>query len=106
MKQEILTIFIAAVTITFVSLFWKDIMILTASLSILSIVALWYYHKKNDVIVYLIGAIIGATAESVCIYFGAWTYSNPTFLIPIWLPLVWGLAALVIRRFDLDIENR
>jgi hypothetical protein len=106
MKQEILTIFITAVTISFVSLFWKDIMILTASLSILSIIALWHYHKKNDVIVYLIGAMIGVSAESVCIYFGAWRYSNPTFLIPIWLPLVWGLAALVIRRFDLEIENR
>ena len=105
MKYEIFTIIVTAISITFVSLFWRDIMLLTASLLSLSIVALWHYHKKNDVVVYSIGAIFGAVAESVCIHFGAWAYTNPTFLIPLWLPIVWGLAALVIRRFDLDIDR-
>ena len=106
MKHEMFIAFTAAIAISFVSLFWRDIMLLTASLLILSVVALWHFHKRNDVVVYAIGALVGASAEGVCIYFGAWTYANPTFLIPLWLPILWGLASLVIRRCDMDIENR
>ena len=49
---------------------------------------------------------MGAVGESVCIYFGAWSYANPTYLIPLWLPILWGLAALIIRRFTLEIDKK
>jgi len=33
------------------------------------------------------------------IYFGAWSYANPTMLgIPLWLPLAWGIAAVFVKR--------
>jgi hypothetical protein len=38
--------------------------------------------------------------ESVGIYFGAWDYSKKFFLIPIWLPLLWGIGALIVENMS------
>ncbi|MEM5778670.1 MAG: DUF2878 family protein [Candidatus Aenigmatarchaeota archaeon] len=80
--------------------------ILTFCLLFLSILTLFLYHERNDFVTYFTGAITGGMVEIICVYFGIWKYSNPTFFIPFWLPLLWGLAALVIRRFSLFIENK
>ena len=106
MIEEVFVSLIAIFSISFVSLLWRDIVLLTSSLLILAIFSLRYFHKKNDVIIFFIGAVIGTGTELVCIYFGAWKYMNPTYLIPLWLPVLWGLAAIVIRRFAVEIDNR
>jgi hypothetical protein len=36
----------------------------------------------------------------VAIYFGAWEYSKKFFLIPIWLPLLWGIGALIVENMS------
>jgi hypothetical protein len=36
--------------------------------------------------------------ESVAVYFGAWDYSKPLYLIPIWLPFLWGITALFMKN--------
>ena len=42
--------------------------------------------------------MLGALCESLCIYFGVWEYAVHSFLnIPLWLPFLWGNAALFFR---------
>ena len=54
---------------------------------------------RASLVVYVVGFIFGPTAEAFGIHAGAWTYSNSDFLgIPIWLPFVWGNAALFIQN--------
>jgi len=93
-------------SIVSVILFWRDNILLSFIILILSVIALAVWHKKNDIITFLLGIIFGWFSESVCIYFGAWKYTNPTYLVPLWLPLLWGIAAFTIRRFTLRIEKR
>ena len=56
------------------------------------------WHTKKDVIIYFIGFLLGPITEIFAIYFGAWEYSRPTFLIPLWLPLLWGMATLSMMK--------
>jgi uncharacterized membrane protein YoaT (DUF817 family) len=54
---------------------------------------------RASVVVYAAGFIFGPTAEAFGIHAGAWRYSSSNFLgIPIWLPFVWGNAALFIQN--------
>ncbi len=94
------------VSIVSVILFWGDNILLSIILLILSIGILAIWHKKNDLITFFFGVIFGWFSESICIYFGAWTYTNPTYLVPLWLPILWGVTTVVIRRFNLIIERK
>jgi len=105
MIEEVFIALLVLFSVAFTALLWKDVIMLTVSLLILTIFTLRHFHQKNDFIIFLFGGFFGASTESVCIYFGAWKYSNPTFLIPLWLPILWGIAALVIRRFTFEIEK-
>lgn len=105
MLKVLFVILVYIISIISVILFWKDIILLSFILLILSIVTLALWHRKNDIITFFFGVIFGWVSESVCIYFGVWKYTNPTYLVPLWLPLLWGIAAMVIRRFTLEIEK-
>jgi hypothetical protein len=54
---------------------------------------------RPSLVVYAVGFVFGPTAEILGIHAGAWRYSTGDFLgIPIWLPFVWGNAALFIQN--------
>ena len=72
----------------------------------ISLVKLWL--DKDAIVYYVLAAVSGPLVEIVCIYFGIWSYTLPQFLgIPIWLPLVWGLFGLFLKKFqDAYVEFR
>lgn len=44
-------------------------------------------------------SLAGAAAEMVAIHGGAWTYGAPDGMgIPIWLPVLWGIAGVFVVR--------
>lgn len=54
---------------------------------------------RPSLVVYAVGFVFGPTAEVLGIHAGAWKYSTSDVLgIPIWLPFVWGNAALFIQN--------
>jgi uncharacterized membrane protein YoaT (DUF817 family) len=54
---------------------------------------------RPSLVVYAVGFIFGPSAEALGIHAGAWSYSSTNLLgIPIWLPFVWGNAALFIQN--------
>ncbi|MDP2668727.1 MAG: hypothetical protein Q8P07_02735 [bacterium] len=70
-----------------------------AVLALLSLLMLAVEWNKQNIYLYLAIFISGPIAESIAIYFGAWTYNDAVFLgIPLWLPFVWGNASLYIVR--------
>ncbi|NIP40571.1 MAG: DUF2878 family protein [Candidatus Aenigmarchaeota archaeon] len=92
-------IFLFSLVVTLIILFYTNNLLLTALLIIAWLVGIRFWHKKHDIYFFVAGAVIGSIAEIICIYFGVWQYANPTFLgIPMWLPIVWGLAAMLIKR--------
>lgn len=82
-----------------ISLFFQDNLLLTAILIVAWAVGIKFWHKKNDVVFFIVGAVVGPMGEVVAIYYGAWHYTNPSFIgIPIWLPFAWGLATMLTKR--------
>jgi hypothetical protein len=90
---------IAIITLSAVAFGWKNPLILTVCLIFLSALMLILYNNKEDFYLYIISGMAGAIVEAIAIAFGAWQYAFPQFIgIPYWLPFLWGIAALFIKR--------
>jgi hypothetical protein len=101
MKRELtFELGLYALCIVLVCLLWPKPVLLTICYIALSIVALTKWHTKADLLFYFVTFILGPMGESVAIYFGAWKYSKPLYLIPIWLPLLWGICALFMKNIS------
>jgi hypothetical protein len=56
------------------------------------------YHRKQDIFPGVMAAVLGTAMETACIMAGAWQYSAAMFGTPLWLPLCWFNAFLIMRR--------
>lgn len=100
-----LLVYILAIAI--VSSFWYNSFLTFLLLGILWIIALFLWHDPLDIKIFIIAAVGGSLGEVIAISFGAWSYTVPNFLgIPLWLPLLWGFAAVTLRRLLSTLEKR
>jgi hypothetical protein len=65
---------------------------------VISLIILLKWHTHGDIFFYVVTFFLGPMGESVAVYFGAWEYSKPFYLIPIWLPFLWGITALFMKN--------
>lgn len=65
--------------------------------ALLSVVVLRQWSSREDLLYYFVPFVLGPTGEMVAVRLGAWSYTN-TPLIPLWLPFLWGLAGVFMRR--------
>jgi len=87
-------------------LFYMDNIILSALLLVNWAAILSVWRRKGDAYFLLIGAALGAVAEIIAIHYGVWQYANPSFLgIPMWLPIAWGIIAVLIRRMAESVSE-
>lgn len=77
---------------------WQQPIILAFCYLGLTIVMFILTRSKADISFYLLSATLGPLAEFIIIQNGAWSYTRPSFFIPIWLPFAWGIAGLVIKK--------
>ena len=99
-KNFLLDISFLIIEIFFISVLYKDNLLLTTIVLILSFSGIYFWHKKRYIILFLSGALLGPLAEIIAIHFGVWNYTNPTITgIPMWLPPAWGMATVIINRF-------
>ena len=100
LKVLLVDVLLLVVAVALVSLLYKQTVLLTIIMVAGWAIALKLWHSKNDIATLLAGAVAGTLAESIAVMTGAWKYANPTLLgIPLWLPLLWGGAAMFIRKF-------
>jgi uncharacterized membrane protein YoaT (DUF817 family) len=97
-KQLIIQIGIFALAIGLTSALWRRPVVLTICLAVLAVIQIYKSHTKSDLAFYFVPFFVGPVAEGIAIYFGAWQYSKPLYLIPIWLPPLWGITALFIKK--------
>jgi hypothetical protein len=108
-KELIFELSVYAVLLMLVAILWNTPVILTVCYGVMSLVILLVWHTKRDLFFYFVAFILGSLGESIAIYFGAWKYSKPFYLIPLWLPFLWGIAALVVKNISetlLKVGNR
>ncbi len=95
----IITNIFAVATLLVVVLAWKYNFIVSVALLTVATAMLSLERSKQEVKAFVYCAISGALCEYIAISFGAWTYANPNlFDIPIWLPLLWGIATVYSVR--------
>ena len=105
-KDRIFNIIFAVLTLLIPILFYRKIMVATILLSLLAIIGLIKWKSKLILVIFFFGAIFGAIAEMVCVYFGVWNYTLTNFVnIPFWLFIVWGNAAAFIYQSALGFKK-
>jgi len=108
-KELIFELSIYAVLLILVVALWNRPVILAACYGIMSLVILLIWHTKRDLFFYFVGFVLGSVGGSIAIYFGGWKYSKPFYLIPLWLPFLWGIGALLVKNISetlLKVGNR
>lgn len=105
-KKFLYNIILALATLIVTYLFWTDTLLLLTMLVMISFLMLMMELNKASVLLFIIGLIFGPLAEALVIYGGVWNYTSSHILgVPIWLPLVWGNAALFFKRTISFLEN-
>ena len=105
--REIVLLFLTyALCILLSSTLWRYPVLLTGCYTIVSILILLKWHTRADLVAYIAMAVLGPLGEAITIHYGAWTYAKPALIIPLWLPLLWGVAGLFLRRLVSNIANR
>lgn len=106
LKSFIYNCTLAIFALLSVTFLWRKTFILTAALIVISAIMLLIWKNKEDIYLYIFVGIFGAIAETIAIAFGAWTYSLPNLgRIPLWLPLLWGIAGIFISKVALVIHE-
>lgn len=63
--------------------------------------AVIFWHGERDILIFIIGAVLGTFGEYICMKLGFWVYHYPLFRsigMPISLPLAWGLSSVITGR--------
>ncbi len=95
----LLTVACSLACMFLVGWFYSQPSLLLVLLAANSALIIWIGRPKEDVLLYCIVAAFGPVAEAISISYGAWAYAGPfAFGLPYWLPLVWGTAAVFIKR--------
>ena len=97
-KELAVEVAFLAVATAEVALLYRHSILLAAVLLATVGGAVAFWPRRGALCVVLIGAVVGPSAEIICASRGAWQYAHPDFLgIPLWLPIAWGLAALLVQ---------
>jgi len=99
-KELVFELGIYAISIILVGFFWRAPAILTIFYVMISLIMLTQWHEKSDLIFYFVAFSLGPIGETFAIYLGAWKYSKPFYLVPIWLPFLWGISALFVKKIS------
>lgn len=89
---------IFALTVLLTSLLWRRPGALTTSLALVSALLLWRWHSRAEVAYFALSTFLGPMGELVAVRFGAWEYSLPLVILPIWLPLAYGISGLFLYK--------
>lgn len=97
-KDLVVSVALISATAIAISALWRDNLVTSVLLTGILVLTLGFWHTRKDMTHLFIAALVGPAMEAVCVYSGAWSYSNPNLLVPVWLPLCWGLAGIILPR--------
>jgi hypothetical protein len=90
---------LALATLFLTSVLWHYPVALIALLLVTTVGIYKIRPNATSIVVYMTGFVFGPLAEAASISTGAWEYDTTLLLgVPVWLPFVWGNAALFIQN--------
>ncbi|MFH0737300.1 MAG: hypothetical protein V1827_01470 [Candidatus Micrarchaeota archaeon] len=78
--------------------FPNEIAILTAFVAVTFALIATGYYRRDEMKAGVLAALFGTAMETACIMAGSWHYTYAMFGTPLWLPLCWFNAFLIMRR--------
>ena len=97
-KRLIILAVIYGVCAALASTLWDRPIALSLCYVLIGVFMLSKWHTRNDLLFYSVAFVLGPSAEAVAVRFGAWEYSQPLYLIPVWLPFLWGIVGLFLKK--------
>jgi hypothetical protein len=83
---------------------WRSPTLLFMTILCAVIITSGVFHDREDAFFAVFAGAMGLGAEMVFVWFGAWSYGQPSFLgVPLWLPLAYATFALQVRRLSFVI---
>ena len=80
-----------------VAFLWQRPILLLLVMLTLTALIMKLRVNNSFITIYFIGFLFGPIAEVIAIHYGAWKYAESASAgIPVWLPFLWGNAALFI----------
>jgi hypothetical protein len=105
-KNILFNCLVALLALIITSLFYRNIILTSFLLGILSIIGLVKWKSWLTFSIFLFGMVFGPLSEMIAINLGAWEYAvNNVKNIPLWLFLLWGLAAAFIFEIAMEIKK-
>ncbi len=77
---------------------WSKPVLLVVLYIILAVALLIRWHSRTDLIYFAVPFVLGPAGETLAVTYGAWSYSGVRTLLPVWLPFVWGIAGLFMKK--------
>jgi hypothetical protein len=72
--------------------------------SVIILIGIFFWRRERDILIFIVGSILGTIGEAICMQLGFWQYHYPYFSsmgLPISLPMAWGLSAVMIGRLTM-----
>ncbi|MFC1723876.1 hypothetical protein ACFL0V_07080 [Nanoarchaeota archaeon] len=102
LEEILLEVGILFVNVFVMALLWRNNLLLTFIYVVVFACGLVFWKDKVDIGLFVVATVFFQVGEIILAYSGAWVYSNPTYLgIPLWLPMSWGVSAVVVRRLGM-----
>lgn len=99
-------ILFAVCAIFLTSIFYKNLLLTTIFLSILTLIALLKWKSWLTFAIFIFVALLAPLFEMIAIFFGVWKYTLPNIVnVPIWLFVLWGDAGALIYQITLEIKQ-
>ena len=99
MKRElIILVVIYALCVALASILWHKPIALSLCYILITVFMVSKWHDRSDLLFYSVAFVLGPTGEAVAVHFRAFEYSKPLYLIPVWLPFLWGIFGLFLKK--------
>jgi uncharacterized membrane protein YoaT (DUF817 family) len=97
-RELIILVVIYVLCVALASILWRRPLALSLCYVLIAVFMLCNWHARSDLVSYALAFVLGPAGEAVAVYFDAWEYPKPLYLIPVWLPFVWGIVGLFLKK--------
>ena len=105
-KKMAFNLIFAIFTFIVILLSYKNILLTTGLLAIITLTGLIKWKSKVTLIIFLVVGVLGTASEIIAIYYGIWFYPIANFInVTVWLFFVRGNAGAFIYQTSLEIKK-
>lgn len=87
-------------------LLWQRPVLLSAVFLAVGLLLLASLRDRASWMMYFVAAVCGPAAEFFAVRAGIWSYTGTRWTLPVWLPLAWGVSAVIFLQVTRLLSER